>query len=150
MKKAFLFLICFVFLSVASHNIIAQQLENAEIGLRFNSNDNPFSVAIDGVYNLSDGNRFHANLGIEDGIGFDLLHDWVAKFNNERLIFYPGIGASLYFLDDFFLGVTGEVGLEYRFDIPLSLGIDYRPTLFLLEDFALRSNGVGFNVRFRF
>ncbi len=150
MYKKFIFLSLVVLFVGFTNKVNAQQLEQAEIGLRFNTSENPFSIAIDGVYNLSSGNRLHANIGIENGVGFDLIHDWVATFNNNRLIFYPGIGASLYIIDELFLGVTAEFGLEYRFDVPISIGIDYRPTLFLISDLSLQSNGIGFNVRYRF
>lgn len=131
----------------------AQDLESLELGIRINLDDGPFDAAFDGVYNLSDANRLHANLGIGDGgIGADLIYDWVFSFNgNGRLIFYPGVGASLYFLsDDVVLGVTGEFGLEYRFDIPISLGLDYRPTFTVLPSTDFGTNSVGLNVRWRF
>lgn len=141
-------------LTVASNNIMAQQLDNRfELGIRINSNDNPFSAAFDGVYSLSKGNRIHGNLGIGDGgIGVDLLHDWVFSFDgNRRLVFYPGIGGSLYFInDDIFLGLVGELGLEYRFNFPLTLGLDYRPAFYVIPSTEAVSNGLGVNIRYRF
>lgn len=154
MKKFYFLALAIVFFMAVQTDSQAQNLEALELGIRLNIDDSsPFDAAFDAVYNVSNANRFHANLGIGDGgLGADLIYDWVFTFNGDgRLILYPGVGASLYFLsDDVVLGVTGELGLEYRFDIPLSLGIDYRPTFTILPDTDLGTNSVGLNLRWRF
>lgn len=154
MKKLILFVFTVFLLVAVCDDSKAQQVENRlELGLRINSSDNPFSAAFDGTYNISKGNRIHADLGIGNGgIGADFIHDWLFSFDgNRRLIFYPGLGGSLYFLsDDVVIAITAEIGLEYRFDIPLSLGLDFRPSFNILPSTDLVSNGVGLNIRYRF
>ena len=153
MKKFYFLALAILFFVAAQTESQAQNLEAMELGIRLNvDNSSPFAAAFDGVYNISNANRFHANLGIgDDGIGADLIYDWMFTFNGDgRLVLYPGVGASLYFLDDVVLAVTGEIGLEYRFDIPLSLGFDYRPSFNVLPTTDLVTNSVGINVRWRF
>ncbi|MEL6557392.1 MAG: outer membrane insertion C- signal [Bacteroidota bacterium] len=154
MEKLLFFVFTVAVLILASNDVNAQRIEDRfELGIRINSNDNPFSAAFDGIYSISKGRRIHGNLGIGDGgIGVDLIHDWVFSFDGDRrLQFYPGIGGNIYFInDDIILGVVGELGLEYRFSIPLTLGIDYRPAFNIVPDADAVNNGVGVNVRYRF
>jgi hypothetical protein len=44
------------------------------------------------------------------------------------------------FSDGFIIGVTGQVGLEYKFDIPFMLALEIRPCIGL----HIASNKVGF------
>ena len=155
MKKLYFLGLAAILFLAAHTDSNAQRIDDRlELGIRLNvGDDNPFEAAFDGIWNVSSSRRFHGNLGIGDGgIGVDLIHDWIFTFNGDgRLVFYPGVGGSVYFLsDDVFIGVTGEIGLEYRFDIPITLGLDYRPTFFILPETDLASNGVGINVRWRF
>lgn len=154
MRKIFTILFSLVLLGGISSQAIAQDVEDRlELGFRLNLTDAFFDAAVDATYNISSGNRIHGNLFIGNGgLGVDLIHDWTFSFDgNRRLIFYPGLGGSLYFLnDDVVLGVTGEAGLEYRFDIPLSLGIDYRLIFTLTPETNLANNGLGLNLRYRF
>lgn len=130
---------------LASVTISAQ-----EIGIRFGevSGNN---IAVDGVFDLN-GSRVHANVSFGDGLGLDALWDFVYKpLNNEALNWYAGVGPSAYIGDDFFLGVSGEIGLEYVFDnAPIVIGLDYRPTFWIIENTDFEWGGFGLNVRYRF
>ena len=62
---------------------------------------------------------------------------------------YAGFGPSVYLSEDFRLGAAGEVGVEYAFsEVPITLGLDFRPYLFLVEVTEFRA-GFGFNARWR-
>lgn len=37
--------------------------------------------------------------------------------------------------NEFFLNAAGDIGIEYRFDIPLLLSLDFRPEVGILNDF---------------
>jgi len=140
MKKLILLLTVFVSLSANAQ----------EIGIRFGevSGNN---IAVDGVFDLN-GSRIHANVSFGDGIGLDALWDFVYKpLSNESINWYAGVGPSVYFGDDFFLGVSGEIGLEYIFDgVPIVIGLDYRPTFWIVENTEFEWGGFGLNVRYRF
>jgi hypothetical protein len=122
-----------------------------EIGVRFGevSGNN---VAVDAVFELGEFNRVHANISFGDGVGLDALWDFVYKpLGNEAFNWYAGVGPSAYIGDDFLLGASGEIGIEYVFDgAPIVIGLDYRPTFWIIEDTDFEWGGFGLNVRYRF
>lgn len=122
-----------------------------EVGVRFGDvtrND----VAVDAVFSAGKFSRIHANVSFGDGVGVDALYDFIYRpLGGESFNWYAGAGPSAYFGDDFLLGISGEVGLEYRFKgAPIAIGVDWRPTLWVLEDTDFRAGGFGLNVRFVF
>ncbi|MBP5171290.1 MAG: hypothetical protein ILP04_04445 [Bacteroidales bacterium] len=73
--------------------------------------------------------------------------------------FYAGPGATVGFYnykDDagatqsgLDVGASGMIGLEYNFQIPLTLSLDWRPTFYFLDGgFAAASFGLGIRYRF--
>jgi hypothetical protein len=130
--------------------IISSALSAQEIGVRFGevSGNN---IAVDGVFDF-EGSRIHANVSFGDGLGLDALYDFVYKqIGNESLNWYAGVGGSSYIDDDFYLGVSGEIGLEYVFnDAPIVIGFDYRPTFWIIEETDFEWGGFGLNIRYVF
>jgi hypothetical protein len=130
--------------------IISSALSAQEIGVRFGevSGNN---IAVDGVFDF-EGSRIHANVSFGDGLGLDALYDFVYKqIGNEALNWYAGVGGSSYIDDDFYLGVSGEIGLEYVFnDAPIVIGFDYRPTFWIIEETDFEWGGFGLNIRYVF
>jgi hypothetical protein len=102
-----------------------------EIGVRFGEVSGANNVAVDGVFQLGELSRVHANISFGDGVGIDALWDFVYKpLGDDNFHWYAGVGPSLYFGDDFLLGASGEIGIEYVFDgAPIVIGLDYRPYL---------------------
>ena len=121
-----------------------------ELGLRFghiNGND----VALDGIFSIGEFSRVHGNLSFgQNGLGLDAL--WNPIYDDipdTDFKWYAGFGPSVYLSDNFRLGAAGEVGVEYAFsEVPITLGLDFRPYLFLVEVTEFRA-GVGFNARWR-
>ena len=131
--------------------LILSGLINAqEIGVRFGDITGN-SVALDGVFDFK-GNRIHADVSFGDGVGIDALYDFVNKpLGVEALNWYAGLGPSAYFGDDVLIGVSGEVGIEYRFtQLNLALGVDYRPTFWIIEDTDFNWGSFGINLRYCF
>ncbi len=127
-------------------NISAQ-----EIGLRF-GNFLENNVAIDGVFNLEKG-RIHADFTFGDGVGIDALYDLIVNplDGANHIYYYFGVGGTAFFGDSFKMGVAAEAGLEYRFsNIPLVLGIDYRPYFVIVDTTEFNWDGFGFNARYVF
>lgn len=144
MKKLFITLI-FVFTTVILVN--AQ-----EIGVRFGGTNGAGGAALDGVFGSKIG-RIHADLGFYNGgVGIDALWDFVYKpLGAEAFNWYLGAGPTTYIGDDFWLGLCGEIGLEYKFkSVPISIGADWRPTLWIVEETNFGADSFGLNVRFRF
>ena len=121
-----------------------------ELGLRFghiNGND----VALDGIFSTGEFSRVHGNLSFgQNGLGLDAL--WNPIYDDipdTDFKWYAGFGPSVYLSDNFRLGAAGEVGVEYAFsEVPITLGLDFRPYLFLVEVTEFKA-GFGFNVRWR-
>jgi hypothetical protein len=145
MKKVFLVLAVFI----AACSFARAQ----EVGIRV-GNVTAGSVAIDGVFGLSKFSRIHADVSFGNGLGVDALWDFLykpLKIESESFHWYVGAGPYMQIDDPFWFGVAGEVGLEYHFsDIPLALGVDWRPRLSIVETTDLHFESFGFNVRYVF
>ena len=122
-----------------------------EIGARWGEvlgND----IALDMMLRSGDGHRLHADLSFGNNFGLELLWDVLYRpLGSSNLYWYIGIGPSMLFADDFQLGVSGELGLEYRFaKLPIALGADWRPTFWIIDDTDFETGGFGVNARFVF
>ena len=125
-------------------------LSAQELGIRFGQVSGENNVAVDGIFQAGPG-RIHANVSFGDGVGLDALWDFIYKpLGEENFNWYVGVGPSVYFGDDFFLGASGEIGLEYSCDAPITIGLDYRPTFWIVEDTSFEWGGFGLNIRYRF
>lgn len=127
-------------------------LNAQEIGIRLGGNNGFGGAAIDGVFNTGLG-RIHGNLGFYDGgAGVDALWDFIVQpISGEAFSWYAGAGASTYIGNDFYLGASGEIGLEYRFNtVPIVLGLDWRPTFWIVTDTRFGADSFGLNVRWDF
>ena len=135
-----------------------------ELGVRF-GDVSAGNVAIDGIFSTGEFNRLHADLSFGDGVAADLLWDFLYRpLGDEAFNWYMGVGPYLAILDEtvykagvkdsktnFSLGAAFEIGLEYRFvDIPVALGLDYRPSLEVIDETTFHWDGFGLNVRYVF
>ncbi len=123
-----------------------------EVGIRF-GNVNGNNVAVDGVFAMGEFSRIHADVSFgNDGVGIDAL--WNPVYDNistSDFKWYAGFGPSLLLSDNFKFGVAGEIGAEYPFaDVPITLGLDWRPYFILVEDTSFDAGGFGLNIRYRF
>jgi hypothetical protein len=93
------------------------------------------------------------------------LAEWhFPVFDTEGFYFYYGGGAHLGVWDsgrdyysnttygtNFFLGVDGIIGLEYAFlDIPLSIGLDWKPGMNIIADFGFFFDDLALSFRYLF
>ena len=118
-----------------------------ELGVRFGDivgND----VAVDAVFGHK-GQRIHADVSFGDGVGVEALFDLVMKpVQGEAFYYYLGIGGFAWLGDPFSLGISGELGLEYRFNkVPIALGLDWRPSLRVIDNTKFLADRFGFNIR---
>ena len=121
-----------------------------EIGIRFgDALGNKNSAAIDAIFSLGKFSRVHADVSFGDGLGIELLANFLYKplGGEAGMYWYVGAGPALFLGDPFLFGISGEIGLEYRFSIPLVLGADFRPTFRIIENTGFDS-GFGVNVRY--
>jgi hypothetical protein len=145
MKKIILSAIMLVGLAFTAE---AQDISKNALGLRFASNGG-FGTEISYQRGLSKNNRLELDLGWRnrkdyDGDKYDDtaikltgLYQWVWKIDGG-LNWYAGVGGGVgsynrdyYDNRDYNNGVfafaAGDIGLEYNFDFPLLISLDFRP-----------------------
>lgn len=137
MKKLFLLSIALVGFAFTSN---AQEISKNALGLRLGNGDN-FGAEISYQHALGDNNRLELDLGWRDDKfydGFKLagLYQWVfpleGNFNwyvgaGGGLGSYSGINKNGDDNSKTFFFAAGDIGIEYNFDIPLLLSLDFRP-----------------------
>ena len=166
MKKIFLIAIAFVGSTMFMN---AQDIADNAIGLRIGDSDG-FGAEISYQIGLSENNRLELDLGLRSSSnynGFKLagIYQWVWNIDGG-FNWYAGPGAGLgsysskykdsddrYLKNQTFAFIGGDIGIEYIFDIPLMLSLDFRPE-FALGNNAYIDNDLGFDialgVRYRF
>ncbi|MBQ0016887.1 MAG: hypothetical protein KBT04_07890, partial [Bacteroidales bacterium] len=102
-------------------------------------------------------NRLELDLGLHNFEGWNYIHvsgvyQWLWNIMGG-LNWYAGVGANvgLYTGDEsgLGLGVAGQVGIEYDFDFPLQLSIDFRPNIGLDGHSGFGWGGICLGVRYR-
>ena len=133
-----------VFLLVAGFTMNAQDISKNALGLRLGDNDG-FGGEISYQARLSASHRLELDLGWRDGKNFDGyklagLHQWVMPIEN-RFNWYVGLGGGLGSYNfnnynnnnenykDTFVFAAGNIGIEYNFNIPLLISLDFRPEI---------------------
>ncbi len=148
MNKIALILTTVLVLSIRGN---AQELHATgyELGIRMGSWAGS-GASVDGVMKLGQ-NRIHADLGLfENTFTIEGFYDWSFPIA-EGFSFYPGVGGGMAFTDaGIVLGLGGELGFEYAFKIPLSIGLDWRPMILLINTNNFGYNHGGLNIRYRF
>lgn len=145
--KKFVFLLLFVLTT----QLAVQAQNQIEGGLRFGGGFNN-NVAIDFTIPIAAKPRLHPTLYIDNGgVAIGSYFDWMFEIkdaHNWRL--YPGVGPELYLYDGADLGVAGNFGIEYLFDIPLTVGFDWRPSIILTRNGNFSAENWGISARYRF
>lgn len=120
--------------------INAQDIAENAIGLRLGDSDG-FGAEISYQRALGDNNRLEADFGWRSGSGYDGfkltgLYQWVWELDGN-FNWYAGAGGGFGSFsfdnnnvdDETFFFVAGDIGIEYNFNIPLLLSLDFRPEL---------------------
>ncbi|UCF65375.1 MAG: outer membrane insertion C- signal [bacterium] len=140
MKKTLLVL-CLLLFSVTF-------MQAQEIGARFGDISGG-NVAVDAVFSTSKFSRLHGDVSFGDGVGIDLLMDFLYQpFGGEAFDWYAGVGPYTFLGSPFELGIVAELGLEYHFNgIPLAIGGDWRPFFRIIDNTDFGWGNFGFNIR---
>ena len=105
-------------------------------------------------HSLGSYNRLEVDAGWNSKyLGLAGVYQWVWDLSalGDGFKWYAGVGAVLgIYEDDFALGAAGNIGIEYNFNIPLQISLDYRPTFYLIPGTDFCSTGVGLGIRYRF
>jgi len=116
----------------------AQEIADNAIGLRIGDSDG-LGTEVSYQRALGGNNRLEVDLGWRTGNSFDGfklagLYQWVWNIDGG-FNWYAGVGGGLASYDfdnqiddnDTFFFAAGDVGIEYNFDIPLLVSLDFRP-----------------------
>jgi hypothetical protein len=166
MKKLVLSAFLLIGLAFSSN---AQDRKNA-IGLRLGDNDG-FGGEVSYQRSLSTKNRLEFDLGWRntdyyDAIKLAGLYQWVWNIEGG-FNWYAGVGGGLgtwEYNDDLppwangnddngtFLFLAGNIGIEYNFDFPLQLSLDFRPEVYFGDDYREDNFGpdIALGVRYKF
>jgi len=125
------------------NGINAQDINDNSIGLRFGGG-NGSAGEISYQKALGSNNRLEIDLGLaNDFTDFKAtgLYQWVWNLE-DRFNWYTGFGGGLVSANKIGLYGAGVIGLEYNFNEPILLSIDYRPEIGI----AGGLNGINSNV----
>ncbi|MHA7057192.1 hypothetical protein ACWGOQ_0008245 [Aquimarina sp. M1] len=122
----------------------AQEIPEHAIGLRLSESDG-FWAEASYQARLSSDTRIELDLGVQgrnryNAVKLTGMYQWVFNIDGG-LNWYvgPGIGGGLVDFDndlddrddlETFGFVTGDVGIEYNFDFPLLISLDFRPEIY--------------------
>ncbi len=126
--------------------VSAQDISEHALGLRLGDSDG-FGAEISYQKSIGRYNRAEFNLGWRDSRNFDAfklsgVYQWVHQLDGN-FNWYYGVGGGLGSVefdpipggndnDGLFVFAAGDIGVEYNFDIPLLLSLDFRPEIGLI------------------
>lgn len=165
MKKLFLSALMLIGLAWSTQ---AQDISKNALGLRLGNNDG-FGGEVSYQRGLSRSNRLELDLGFRNNNDVNAyklvgLYQWVWDLD-QGFNWYAGAGAGLgnwsynhagVSNSGTFILATGDIGVEYNFDIPLQLSLDFRPEFYLnntgTNKFRENSFGpdIALGIRYRF
>ncbi|MEP0264700.1 hypothetical protein [Dokdonia sp.] len=136
-----------LFLGVIA-SIQAQEIATNAIGIRVGDNDG-FGTEVNYQRAIGDNNRVELGLGWRSATNFNAvrltgLYQWVWNLTGDFNWYVgAGVAAGVFDFDDqfnnrnlneFFLNAVGDIGIEYNFDFPLLLSLDFRPEIGAIND----------------
>ena len=150
-------------LGVCIVSALSAQVEGKNIGFRFGPGFGN-SAEISYQHPLGNANRLEADLGWgSSGLSLTGVYQWVWNLSDlaDGFNWYAGVGGGIgsynfdYLTDKnktkvTTLGVLGQIGLEYQFEIPLTVSVDYRPGLYFASGLNSSFDGICLSARYRF
>lgn len=163
--KILKFLSLIVFMGTVSMN--GQEISDHALGLRLGDSDG-FGAEISYQKSIGRSNRAEFDLGWRDSRNYDAfklagLYQWVRPIDGG-FNWYYGVGGGVGSVDfpnipgtdddgGLFIFAAGDIGVEYNFDIPLLLSLDFRPEIGVLGYDGFNDNfdfDIGLGVRYQF
>tara|TARA_R110001583_G_scaffold31233_1_gene107041 strand:- start:1018 stop:1506 length:489 start_codon:yes stop_codon:yes gene_type:complete len=143
----------------------AQEISDNAIGVRFGDNDG-FGGEISYQKKIDAGKRLELDLGYRNHKDFNAfklsgIYQWVWNIDGG-FNWYAGFGAGLgswsysnginYDKDDgIFINADGNVGIEYNFDAPFLISLDFRPEIGIIGDYGKDTDlDLALSVRYQF
>lgn len=155
-----------IILLFAAPFLTAQEISDHAIGLRLGDSDG-FGAEISYQKSLFRYNRLELDMGWRDSRDYDAfklagVYQWVRKLDGNFNWFY-GVGGGLGNVDfneefstadgGLFIFASGDIGVEYNFDIPLLLSLDFRPEIGIIGYDGFSNNfdfDIALGIRYQF
>lgn len=156
-----------IVLLFATATLSAQDISDHALGLRLGDSDG-FGAEISYQKSIGRYNRAEFNLGWRDNRNFDAfklagVYQWVHQLDGN-FNWYYGVGGGLGSVDfepvpngdnddGLFVFAAGDIGVEYNFDIPLLLSLDFRPEIGILGYDGFNDNfdfDIALGIRYQF
>lgn len=149
-------------LLAASFTATAQEVSENAIGIRFGDNSG-IGGEISYQHKMGENNRLEIDLGLRNNKNFDSfkatgIYQWVWSLEN-RFNWYVGVGAGVghhkeketitNISETFFFG-TGDIGIEYNFESPILISLDYRPELGFGNLYKGINSDIALSLRYQF
>ena len=131
--------------------INAQEMSDNAIGLRFGGG-NGVGGEITYQKALGENNRLEIDLGLANEFtNFKAtgLYQWVWNLE-DKFNWYAGVGGGIVSANGTGIYGSGVVGIEYNFDAPVLLSIDYRPEVGISGGLSGLNSDVALSVRYQF
>lgn len=148
MKKT-VFTCLFMILGIALIN--AQDISENAIGLRFGGGDG-VGGEISYQRALGNNNRLEVNLGLANEFtNFKAtgLYEWVWTLE-DKFNWYAGAGGGIVSASGTGIYGSGVIGIEYNFEAPILVSIDYRPEIGIAGGLDGLNSNVALSVRYQF
>ncbi len=143
----------------------SQDIARHALGVRLGDNDG-FGSEISYQHELSKMNRLEVDLGFRNNNDYDAfkltgIYQWVWNIDGG-FNWYAGFGAGIGSWnagkdymgnndDGIFINADGNVGIEYDFDIPLLISLDFRPEFDLVGDYKKGTDfDIALSLRYQF
>jgi hypothetical protein len=147
MKKILLTLV----LIAGAFSLSAQDISDNAIGLRFGGG-NGVGGEISYQKALGNNNRLEVNLGLANEFtNFKAtgLYQWVWILE-EQFNWYAGFGGGIVSANGTGIYGAGVIGVEYNFNTPIILSIDYRPEIGIAGGLNGLNSNVALAVKYQF
>ncbi|MFN4198719.1 MAG: hypothetical protein ACK4FS_06805 [Flavobacterium sp.] len=140
----------------------AQEISKNALGLRLGDNDG-FGGEISYQRALGSANRLELDLGWRNSQNVDAyklvgVYQWVWNLDGN-FNWYAGAGGGVgswnhkkVDTNGSFALLAGQIGIEYNFDIPLLLSLDFRPEIYFGDGYGRNDFGpdIALGIRFQF
>lgn len=148
MKKV---LVVFGLILGASLSMNAQDISDNAIGIRFGGG-NGLGGEISYQKALNSNNRLEIDLGLANeftDFKATALYQWVWNLE-DKFNWYAGVGGGIVSANGTGVYGAGVIGIEYNFNAPILLSLDYRPEVGVAGGLDGINSDVALSVRYQF
>jgi hypothetical protein len=148
--KRIVFFCLLVFIFISRGLQVSAQDYRFAVGIRLSNSTPTLNNSITGKYFITEKSAVEGLISFGSRFGLGGLLEIYKPFSTEGLSWFFGGGAYVGFQDgDTYLGPTGIIGLDYKFqNIPLNLSLDWKPELDLIPDINFVPDAFALSVRF--